>query len=131
MTTTTNNKPASAGGATFLEISGSRKAANSIATVVVWGAMALAMVPLIWVLWELIARGSGVIFSADWWTLSQRGVMNSAEGGGAADPAVDPGGEEQAAQAERHRKAADAQQDHRAMPVPVGPVRPEGRGDHP
>lgn len=50
--------------------------------------MALAMVPLIWVLWELIARGSGVIFSADWWTLSQRGVMNSAEGGGAAHAIV-------------------------------------------
>ena len=39
-------------------------------------------------LWELIARGSGVIFSADWWTLSQRGVMNSAEGGGAAHAIV-------------------------------------------
>ena len=83
MTTTTNAKPASAG-ATFLDISSSRKATNTIATVVVWAAMILAMVPLVWVLWELFARGSGVIFNADWWTTSQRGIMNSVEGGGAA-----------------------------------------------
>ena len=83
MTTTANAKPASAG-ATFLDISSSRKATNTIATVVVWAAMILAMVPLVWVLWELFARGSGVIFNADWWTTSQRGIMNSVEGGGAA-----------------------------------------------
>ena len=39
MTTTTNAKPASQGGATFLDISGSRKMTNNIATAVVWGAM--------------------------------------------------------------------------------------------
>ena len=87
MTTTTNAKPASAG-ATFLDISSSRKATNTIATVVVWAAMILAMVPLVWVLWELFARGSGIIFSADWWTTSQRGVMNSVAGGGAAHAIV-------------------------------------------
>ena len=48
MTTTTNAKPASQGGATFLDISGSRKMTNNIATAVVWGAMILAMVPLVW-----------------------------------------------------------------------------------
>ena len=47
MTTTTNAKPASQGGATFLDISGSRKMTNNIATAVVWGAMILAMVPLL------------------------------------------------------------------------------------
>ena len=83
MTTTANAKPASAG-ATFLDISASRKATNTIATVLVWAAMILAMVPLVWVLWELFARGSGIIFNAEWWTASQRGIMNSAEGGGAA-----------------------------------------------
>lgn len=76
MTTTTNAKPASQGGATFLDISGSRKMTNNIATAVVWGAMILAMVPLVWVLWELIARGSGVILNPEWWTASQRGIMN-------------------------------------------------------
>ena len=70
MTTTTNAKPASQGGATFLDISGSRKMTNNIATAVVWGAMILAMVPLVWVLWELIARGSGVILNPEWWTAS-------------------------------------------------------------
>ena len=88
MTTTTNAKPASQGGATFLDISGSRKMTNNIATVVVWGAMILAMVPLVWVLWELIARGSGVILNAEWWTASQRGIMNSTAGGGAAHAIV-------------------------------------------
>ena len=87
MTTTTNAKPASAG-ATFLDISASRKATNTIATVVVWVAMIIAMIPLVWVLWELFARGSGIIFNADWWTTSQRGVMNSVAGGGAAHAIV-------------------------------------------
>ena len=88
MTTTTNAKPASQGGATFLDISGSRKMTNNIATAVVWGAMILAMVPLVWVLWELIARGSGVILNPEWWTASQRGIMNSSAGGGAAHAIV-------------------------------------------
>lgn len=61
--TTTTAIPVKNGSA-FQHISGSRKIANSIATAVVWGgAMIIAMIPLVWVLWELIARGSGVIFS--------------------------------------------------------------------
>ncbi|MCQ9333732.1 phosphate ABC transporter permease PstA [Corynebacterium phoceense] len=70
-------------GSAFQHISGSRKIANSIATAVVWGAMIIAMIPLVWVLWELIARGSGVILSPEWWTTSQRGIMNTEAGGGA------------------------------------------------
>lgn len=80
--TTTTATPLQNGSA-FQHISGSRKIANSIATAVVWGAMIIAMIPLVWVLWELIARGSGVIFSPEWWTTSQRGIMNTEAGGGA------------------------------------------------
>ncbi|KXB54782.1 phosphate ABC transporter, permease protein PstA [Corynebacterium sp. CMW7794] len=80
--TTTTAIPVKNGSA-FQHISGSRKIANSIATAVVWGAMIIAMIPLVWVLWELIARGSGVIFSPEWWTTSQRGIMNTEAGGGA------------------------------------------------
>lgn len=80
--TTTTAIPVKNGSA-FQHISGSRKIANSIATAVVWGAMIIAMIPLVWVLWELIARGSGVILSPEWWTTSQRGIMNTEAGGGA------------------------------------------------
>ncbi len=71
------------GGAEFLEISGSRKLADKVATTIVWAAMLLAMIPLVWVLWELISRGSGTILDVDWWSKSQRGVLDTAEGGGA------------------------------------------------
>lgn len=80
--TTTTATPLQNGSA-FQHISGSRKIANSIATAVVWGAMIIAMIPLVWVLWELIARGSGAILSPEWWTTSQRGIMNTEAGGGA------------------------------------------------
>ena len=81
-TTTTNSVPASSG-PTFLDISSGRKAANSLATVIVWVTMILAMIPLLWVLYELIVRGSGAVFSADWWTTSQRGILDTEAGGGA------------------------------------------------
>ena len=80
--TTTTATPLQNGSA-FQHISGSRKIANSIATAIVWGAMIIAMIPLVWVLWELIARGSGAIFNPEWWTTSQRGIMNTEAGGGA------------------------------------------------
>ncbi|WP_293768896.1 phosphate ABC transporter permease PstA [uncultured Corynebacterium sp.] len=71
-------------GPTFTDISSSRKAANTVATVVVWAAMLLAMVPLVWVLYEVFARGLQPLLSIDWWQTSQRGIMNSEAGGGAA-----------------------------------------------
>lgn len=68
---------------TFAGISSSRKMANNVATVVVWAAMALAMVPLVWVLWEVIARGMTVTLSTTWWSKSQLGVPLNVAGGGA------------------------------------------------
>ncbi|QPK78876.1 phosphate ABC transporter permease PstA [Corynebacterium lizhenjunii] len=69
---------------TFLEISPTRKATNTLATVAVWATMALALIPLLWVVWELVSRGHGALVNADWWMISQRGVTNSEPGGGAA-----------------------------------------------
>lgn len=67
----------------FTHISGSRKAANGFATVIVYLAMAIALIPLIWVLAEVLIRGIGPITTADWWTSSQRGVLYHLPGGGA------------------------------------------------
>lgn len=82
-TTTTNSVPASSG-PTFLDISAGRKATNNVATVLVWATMIIAMIPLLWVLYELIARGAGAVISPEWWTSSQRGILDTEAGGGAA-----------------------------------------------
>ena len=70
-------------GTTFTDISGSRKAANSIATIVVYLTMALALIPLVWVLWDVFAKGLGPVLKPDWWMLSQKSVLYTKPGGGA------------------------------------------------
>ena len=70
-------------GSVFLDISAGRKTANNVATIIVWATMILAMIPLVWVLWELFARGAGAIFTPEWWTTSQRGILDTEAGGGA------------------------------------------------
>lgn len=70
-------------GSVFLDISAGRKTANNVATIIVWATMILAMIPLVWVLWELFARGAGAILTPEWWTLSQRGILDTEAGGGA------------------------------------------------
>lgn len=70
-------------GSVFLDISAGRKTANTAATIIVWATMILAMIPLVWVLWELFARGAGAILTPEWWTLSQRGILDTEAGGGA------------------------------------------------
>ncbi|PIS63642.1 phosphate ABC transporter permease [Corynebacterium striatum] len=70
-------------GSVFLDISAGRKAANNVATIIVWATMILAMIPLVWVLWELFSRGAGAILTPEWWTLSQRGILDTEAGGGA------------------------------------------------
>ncbi|APT91964.1 phosphate ABC transporter permease [Corynebacterium phocae] len=67
----------------FTGISGSRKLTNNIVTGIVWFAMLLALVPLVWVLVDLIVRGTGPMLSSEWFTSSQRGVPLNVFGGGA------------------------------------------------
>ena len=67
----------------FTHISQSRKTTNTVATVLVYATMLIALIPLVWVLWTVIARGIGPILSADWWISSQQGIMYHRPGGGA------------------------------------------------
>ncbi|QCB29145.1 phosphate ABC transporter permease PstA [Corynebacterium endometrii] len=67
---------------TISGISSTRKATNTVATVLVWATMLLALVPLVWVLWEVISRGAGAVLTAEWWTTSQLGVPLNQPGGG-------------------------------------------------
>ena len=56
---------------------------NQLARVVMWGAFLVALVPLVWILWTVIARGLHMLLSAEWWTHSQRGITSRMVGGGA------------------------------------------------
>ncbi|MCF4007097.1 phosphate ABC transporter permease PstA [Corynebacterium uropygiale] len=66
-----------------LGVSPRRRAKNHIATAIITAAMVIALIPLVWVLWEVVSRGLGSLLDAAWWTSSQRGVMYHTMGGGA------------------------------------------------
>jgi phosphate transport system permease protein len=61
----------------------SRELRNQLAAVVMWTAFAIAMVPLVWILWSVITKGGAMLLSSQWWTNSQRGITNRIVGGGA------------------------------------------------
>lgn len=63
--------------------SGTRAAKNVLATVLVSLATVLAVIPLLWVLYAVIARGYRLILSSTWWNDSQRGITPRHVGGGA------------------------------------------------
>lgn len=86
--TVTPTATALGSGSSFTHISQSRKTTNTVATVLVYATMALAMVPLVWVLWTVIARGISPILNAAWWTESQASVLYHTPGGGAAHAIV-------------------------------------------
>lgn len=71
----------SAGG--FNHRSRARALRNQLARVVMWTAFALAMVPLVWILWSVITKGGALLLDSHWWTNSQRGITNRVVGGGA------------------------------------------------
>jgi phosphate transport system permease protein len=68
---------------TFAGISASRKIRNSLATVLVTAAFLLALVPLVWVLYTVFARGFTVILGPGWWSQSLSGLLGRQQGGGA------------------------------------------------
>lgn len=72
----------------FTQIKGSRKVADNVSTVLIYFCMALALVPLVWVLFELVVRGTPSLLSGEWWTASQRGVTVGASAGGVAHAIV-------------------------------------------
>lgn len=63
--------------------SGPRAVKNVLATVLVTIAFAIALIPLLWILYTVISRGAGLLFDSSWWSQSQRGITTRREGGGA------------------------------------------------
>ncbi len=60
-----------------------RRAANKVATVLVTSSMVFALVPLLWVLLSVAAKGLGSVSNWVWWTHSQAGLTVFVTGGGA------------------------------------------------
>ncbi|KZS80051.1 phosphate ABC transporter permease PstA [Mycobacterium persicum] len=66
----------------FRPLSLARRIKNSLATVVFFSSFAIALVPLVWLLWVVIERGWYAIIRVDWWTHSLRGVLPEEFAGG-------------------------------------------------
>ncbi len=69
---------------TFARGRGIRRVKNNVATVLVWAAFAVALVPLVWLLATVVGKGWHAITSADWWSSDQAGVSSTVAGGGAS-----------------------------------------------
>jgi phosphate transport system permease protein len=80
VTSSTLDRPVKA--PTFQGVSLRRKVANNTATVLVSVSLAIALVPLLWVLYAVISKGFKVVLSSTWWSNSQAGMTAFAAGGG-------------------------------------------------
>jgi phosphate transport system permease protein len=67
---------------TFQAVSLRRKVTNQAATILVTLSVAVAVVPLIWVLYSVITKGLATVLDSAWWTHSQAGMTAFATGGG-------------------------------------------------
>ena len=63
-------------------LSGGRAVRNTVATVLMYAAFGVAMIPLVWILWTVIADGWDLLLSSNWWTNSQRNILPDKIGGG-------------------------------------------------
>lgn len=54
--------------------SNSRAIRNNLATVLIWGAFILALLPLVWILWTVLSKGLHVILNPTWWLKDQSGA---------------------------------------------------------
>jgi phosphate transport system permease protein len=82
MTTATTDLDRPATPPAFQEISASRKFRNRLATVLVTLAFLVAVVPLVWVIWTVLAKGLSRVLHADWWQKSFGGLTSRSPGGG-------------------------------------------------
>src|SRR5437879_5923558 len=73
MTVETLDRPVKA--VLFRSVSIRRRIKNHAATMFFLASFAIALVPLIWVLSVVIARGWSAVTRSDWWTHSLRGVL--------------------------------------------------------
>ena len=80
MTASTLDQPVK--GPTFHPISVSRRIKNNIASVLFVLAFAIALVPLVWVLWVVISRGWYAVTRNTWWSHSLQGVLPEQFAGG-------------------------------------------------
>jgi phosphate transport system permease protein len=80
VTSSTLERPVKA--PTFQGVSLRRKMANNFATVLVSLSLAVAMVPLLWVLYSTITKGIGIVLDSTWWMNSQAGMTAFMAGGG-------------------------------------------------
>ncbi|KKW62189.1 phosphate ABC transporter permease PstA [Mycolicibacterium elephantis] len=79
--TTTLDRPVKV--TTFQGVSLRRKITNNVATVLVTLSVLIALIPLLWVLYSVVAKGIRVIASPDWFWYSQAGMTAFMPGGGA------------------------------------------------
>jgi phosphate transport system permease protein len=63
--------------------SGRRSVTNLVAAVLVGLAFAIALLPLVWILWTVVSKGLGLLLDPHWWLNSQRGITSRRQGGGA------------------------------------------------
>ncbi len=83
MSTVTQDDLAAAPASPMDRPSRGREIKNMIATVVVWAAFLIAVIPLLWILYTVISKGANLLFDASWWQNSQRGITSRHVGGGA------------------------------------------------
>jgi phosphate transport system permease protein len=60
-----------------------RSLTSTLAAVLVSLAFAVALLPLVWILWTVVSKGSALLLDPHWWLNSQRGVTSRRAGGGA------------------------------------------------
>ncbi|MDX1885673.1 phosphate ABC transporter permease PstA [Mycolicibacterium sp. 120270] len=68
---------------TFQRLSVRRRVADNVATVLVTLSVVIAVIPLVWVLYTVVAKGIRVVMSSTWWSHSQAGMTAFQPGGGA------------------------------------------------
>ncbi|UIJ35946.1 phosphate ABC transporter permease PstA [Allobranchiibius sp. GilTou73] len=55
--------------------SGGRAFKNTLATVLIWLAFLIALIPLVWILWEVVSKGAHSVISSSWWQKDQSGAL--------------------------------------------------------
>jgi phosphate transport system permease protein len=80
MTQATLDRPVKS--TTFHPVSVSRKIKNNVATTLFGASFAIAMIPLVWVLYTVLAKGFRAVISSTWWTHSLAGVLPEEFNGG-------------------------------------------------
>ncbi|HVV13962.1 phosphate ABC transporter permease PstA [Amycolatopsis sp.] len=66
----------------FQKIGTARKVRNAVATILVWLSFLIALVPLVWVLYTVIANGIKRIPYSNWWSQDFGSVLSDEVGGG-------------------------------------------------